>query len=133
MTLLSLGNFARGPPLNALLSDRHVLVLPSPIIPNYSGLRTLLTRNASRFRVGGTFALKRRDWTRGSLQVVAVFERYTERAIKAVMLAQQEAKLLGSLEVPALSGSELVTLYIFFISSTFQTSRAFPRTFFLLH
>ena len=35
----------------------------------------------------------------GRLLVEAVFERFTERAIKAVMLAQQEAKALGRAEV----------------------------------
>ena len=34
-----------------------------------------------------------------SLVVKAVFERFTERAIKAVMLSQTEAKTLGSSEV----------------------------------
>lgn len=37
--------------------------------------------------------------TRRSLVVKAVFERFTERAIKAVMLSQTEAKNLGSSEV----------------------------------
>ena len=36
---------------------------------------------------------------RRGLHVAAVFERFTERAIKGVMLAQQEAKALGSHEV----------------------------------
>ncbi len=36
---------------------------------------------------------------RRALHVAAVFERFTERAIKGVMLAQQEAKALGSSEV----------------------------------
>jgi ATP-dependent Clp protease ATP-binding subunit ClpC len=35
----------------------------------------------------------------GRLRVSAVFERFTERAIKAVMLAQQEAKAAGRSEV----------------------------------
>ena len=36
---------------------------------------------------------------RRALHVAAVFERFTERAIKGVMLAQQEAKALGASEV----------------------------------
>lgn len=36
------------------------------------------------------------------VSVRAVFEKFTERAIKAVMLAQQEAKNLGALEVSPL-------------------------------
>ena len=39
----------------------------------------------------------------GRLRVSAVFERFTERAIKAVMLAQQEAKAQGRSEVIALT------------------------------
>jgi hypothetical protein len=38
---------------------------------------------------------------RGALVVTAVFEKFTERAIKAVMLAQQEAKALRRPEVGA--------------------------------
>eukprot|EP00884_Botryococcus_braunii_P021637 jgi/Botrbrau1/8157/Bobra.357_2s0005.1 len=97
MALLSLGAFARGPPPYVLMSERHELVI-SACIPHHPGLRRLPTSNASRIRVGRSLALKGRIRERGSLQVVAVFERYTERAIKAVMLAQQEAKLLGSME-----------------------------------
>ena len=37
--------------------------------------------------------------SRGSLTVVAVFERFTERAIKAVMLSQAEAKAVAAAEV----------------------------------
>ena len=36
---------------------------------------------------------------RGSLVISAVFERFTERAIKSVMLAQQEAKMFASSQV----------------------------------
>jgi hypothetical protein len=36
---------------------------------------------------------------RGVVAVTAVFERFTERSIKAVMMAQQEAKLMGASEV----------------------------------
>jgi len=39
--------------------------------------------------------------------VTAVFERFTERAIKAVMLAQQEAKALGRAEVGNISDQRL--------------------------
>lgn len=107
MALLSSVPFARGPSINVLSSERHVVVVPAPFIPHYSGLRTLPISSESRLRVGRAFALNCRTRRRGVLQVVAVFERYTERAIKAVMLAQQEAKLLGSAEVPALSGCEI--------------------------
>ena len=44
-------------------------------------------------------ATLRRTASRGFQPVRAVFEKFTERAIKAVMLAQQEAKNLGVLEV----------------------------------
>jgi hypothetical protein len=37
--------------------------------------------------------------SRTILKVQAVFEKFTERSIKSVMLAQQEAKLLGASEV----------------------------------
>lgn len=41
-----------------------------------------------------------KPWSRGSsVKVQAVFEKFTERSIKSVMIAQQEAKLLGSQEV----------------------------------
>lgn len=39
-----------------------------------------------------------------SVTVRAVFERFTERAIKSIMLAQQEAKKLGCVQVSALAG-----------------------------
>lgn len=36
---------------------------------------------------------------RGSVRVTAVFERFTERSIKAVLLAQKEARMFGSAQV----------------------------------
>ena len=36
---------------------------------------------------------------RARLRISAVFERFTERAIKSVMLSQQEAKLFSSPQV----------------------------------
>lgn len=101
---LPLRVFARGSPLSAFSNERQVVGSLIHAIPQSSGLRTVSSACVSRNRLGRTVALNARTRGRGRLQIVAVFERYTERAIKAVMLAQQEAKLLGSLEVPALLG-----------------------------
>jgi hypothetical protein len=40
--------------------------------------------------------------SRGKLTVNAVFEKFTERSIKSVMIAQQEAKNMGAGEVLAI-------------------------------
>ncbi|CAG9462159.1 unnamed protein product [Pedinophyceae sp. YPF-701] len=40
-----------------------------------------------------------RQARRGAVRVTAVFERFTERAIKAMIIAQQETKKLGSVQV----------------------------------
>jgi ATP-dependent Clp protease ATP-binding subunit ClpC len=53
------------------------------------------------FRRSSDFAFRFLPFSqaRGALVVTAVFEKFTERAIKAVMLAQQEAKALKRPEV----------------------------------
>lgn len=109
---LPLRVFARGPPLSALSKERQAVASHVHVIPHSSGLRIVSSASASRFRLGGAFALNARTRGRGRLQIVAVFERYTERAIKAVMLAQQEAKLLGSMEVPAFLGQQILNVHI---------------------
>lgn len=62
-------------------------VAPRPVGPSGKLFRTKLS--SSRARAAG----------RRILKVEAVFEKFTERSIKSVMIAQQEAKLLGATEV----------------------------------
>jgi len=50
------------------------------------------------FRKMSSYA-RTNNQAREPMKIVSVFERFTERAIKAVMLAQQEAKALGKPEV----------------------------------
>jgi hypothetical protein len=40
------------------------------------------------------------------LRVVSLFEKFTERSIKSVMIAQQQAKVAGSTEVGFYGGSQ---------------------------
>mmetsp|Transcript_31819 Transcript_31819/g.90376 ORF Transcript_31819/g.90376 Transcript_31819/m.90376 type:complete len:930 (-) Transcript_31819:498-3287(-) len=72
---------------------------PSPVL---CGSR-MSSAWGSRLSLSAAFSASQRRMagSRGFQPVRAVFEKFTERAIKAVMLAQQEAKNLGVLEVTA--------------------------------
>lgn len=61
-------------------------------------MQSSLTRHALHARQCSAPACLRAKGRR-QLQVHAVFEKFTERSIKAVMMSQQEAKNLGSVEV----------------------------------
>jgi hypothetical protein len=103
MTSFGLGSLVRGTTRSPRwsYSDRF---LPGPVcidVPHFNGWRRMPAAEGGAFRTaaGRTTALNQHNRARGVLHVSALFEKYTERAIKAVMLAQQEAKSLGSPEV----------------------------------
>lgn len=82
------------PPTCSYVS-RHTSVLrptPKPSLTNMPSTRVLFaprhSSSASRAGVG-----------RRALVISAVFERFTERSIKTVLLAQQECRSLGTPEV----------------------------------
>mmetsp|Transcript_13989 Transcript_13989/g.33044 ORF Transcript_13989/g.33044 Transcript_13989/m.33044 type:complete len:748 (+) Transcript_13989:281-2524(+) len=66
---------------------------------------TVSSRSSSTWghclKISGQSVPRGKRSLRGLVPVKAVFEKFTERAIKSVMLAQQEAKNLGALEVSA--------------------------------
>ncbi|RDX80506.1 Chaperone protein ClpD, chloroplastic, partial [Mucuna pruriens] len=90
-TSVSATSYTHSPCTNVLFTRRD----PSP----YSSVSFLVSQRkgfalTSLAPIGGTRRTKRRR--RALLTVSAVFERFTERAIKAIVLSQREAKALGS-------------------------------------
>ncbi|KAK9117694.1 hypothetical protein Sjap_016641 [Stephania japonica] len=83
-----------------MLCYSHLAIMPSLRIQNFSGLRTsnaldpLVMPNSSFYsRVAGSINVTRKR--AGRFVVRAMFERFTEKAIKVIMLSQEEARRLG--------------------------------------
>ncbi|KAK9108595.1 hypothetical protein Syun_024606 [Stephania yunnanensis] len=83
-----------------MLCDAHRAITPSLRIQSFSGLRTsnalepfVMSNSSFHSRVAGSIYVTRKR--AGRFVVRAMFERFTEKAIKVIMLAQEEARRLG--------------------------------------